>query len=338
MVVTSGIAYRLGLLLIAMLFAAASACAEEPEPVAAKHQFGFVAGPAKLEARAIGSYAKGCMAGGAMLPVDGPAWQAMRLSRNRNWGLPILVGFLERFSADLKAKENWPGLLIGDMAQPRGGPMLTGHASHQTGLDADIWYMPMPDKRLSWTEREFKEPMPLANPDGTSVIKGNWREGYYRVLRRAAGYGEVERILVHPAVKKALCDIAAKEDRGWLSKVRPMWGHNYHFHIRLACPAGSKGCTKQTPPPPEDGCGKPLETWLKLVSRPPKPAPKPKPPKPGEVKKPPPKPKVTTVADLPKECASVLAWEAPALMVPAAPTAAGIPLPERKATKLAQQP
>lgn len=338
MVVRSDIVYWLGLPLIALLIAAVPASAEEPEPVAAKHQFGFVVGPTKLEARAIGSYAKGCMAGGTMLPVDGPAWQAMRLSRNRNWGLPVLVEFLERFSADLKAKESWPGLLVGDMSQPRGGPMLTGHASHQTGLDADIWYMPMPDKRLSWVEREFKEPMPLANPDSTSVIKGNWREGYYRVLRRAAGYGEVERILVHPAVKKALCDIAPKNDRGWLSKVRPMWGHNYHFHVRLACPAGSKGCTKQAPPPPEDGCGKPLETWLKLVSRPPKPPPKPKPPKPGEVKKPPPKPKVTTVSDLPKECASVLAWEAPTLMVPAAPTAATIPLPERKATKLAQQP
>ena len=62
----------------------------------------------------------------------------MRLSRNRNWGHPKLVEFLERLSAK-GAKVGWPGLLVGDMAQPRGGPMLTGHASHQVGLDADIW-------------------------------------------------------------------------------------------------------------------------------------------------------------------------------------------------------
>ena len=26
--------------------------------------------------------------------------------------------------------------------------------------------------------------------------------------------------------------------RAWLHKVRPFWGHQYHFHVRLACPAG----------------------------------------------------------------------------------------------------
>ncbi|MEZ5925420.1 MAG: penicillin-insensitive murein endopeptidase [Hyphomicrobiaceae bacterium] len=321
---------------VAVLMAlAGSATAEDAEPIAAKHQFGYVLAPAKLEARAIGSYAKGCMAGGTMLPIDGPAWQAMRLSRNRNWGLPALVDFLERFASDLKAKESWPGLLIGDMSQPRGGPMLTGHASHQTGLDADIWYMSMPDKRLSWIEREFKEPVPLANLNDTRVIKANWNEGYYRVLKRAAAFPEVERILVHPAVKKALCDIAPKDDKAWLSKIRPMWGHNYHFHVRLACPKGAKGCVPQTPPPADDGCGRHLEDWLKLVSRPPKPA-KPKPP--PDLTKKPAKRKVTTVADLPKDCTGVLAWQAPALLASAAPALSEIPLPERRTTRMAAQP
>jgi penicillin-insensitive murein endopeptidase len=145
----------------------------------------------------------------------------------------------------------------------------------------------------------------------------------------------VERVFVHPAVKKALCDIAPKEDRAWLGKVRPMWGHNYHFHVRLACPAGTKGCVGQAPPPTEDGCGKPLEHWLKLVSRPPKPE-KPK-PAPDPSKRPA-RAKVTTVADLPKDCASVLGWQAPKLMVPVAPELAGLPLPERKTTEVAAQP
>jgi penicillin-insensitive murein endopeptidase len=322
-------------LLLAAVLAAGPAIAQDDGPIAAKHQFGFALAPAKLAARAIGSYAKGCMAGGAMLPVDGEAWQAMRLSRNRNWGLPVLVDFLERFAGDLKTKENWPGLLIGDMSQPRGGPMLTGHASHQIGLDADIWYMAMPATRMSWTEREFKEPVPLANPADTRIIKANWHEGYYRVLRRAASYGEIERIFVHPAIKKALCDIAPKADRAWLGKIRPMWGHNYHFHVRLGCPAGIKGCVPQSPPPSDDGCGKHLEDWLKVVSRPPKPE-KPKPP--PDLTKKPVKRRVTTVADLPKDCAAVLAWQAPALLVPAAPALTGLPMPERKTTKVAAQP
>jgi murein endopeptidase len=38
------------------------------------------------------------------------------------------------------------GLLIGDMSQPRDGPMLYGHSSHQIGLDVDI----TPMKTSAW--------------------------------------------------------------------------------------------------------------------------------------------------------------------------------------------
>ncbi|MBP0651700.1 penicillin-insensitive murein endopeptidase, partial [Mycobacterium tuberculosis] len=62
---------------------------------AAKVLFGGMKAPASLAARSIGSYAKGCLAGAVALPVDGPDWQVMRLSRNRNWGHPALVAFLE---------------------------------------------------------------------------------------------------------------------------------------------------------------------------------------------------------------------------------------------------
>ena len=79
---------------------------------------------------------------------DGPNWQAMRLSRNRRWGHPDMVALVERLSRDATA-DGWPGLLVGDISQPRGGPMLSGHASHQIGLDADIWFQPMPQRRLS---------------------------------------------------------------------------------------------------------------------------------------------------------------------------------------------
>ena len=78
----------------------------------------------------------------------------MRLSRNRNWGHPELIALLERFAGEVKKNNEWPGLLVGDISQPRGGPMLTGHASHQVGLDADIWFTPMPDHTLTKQERE----------------------------------------------------------------------------------------------------------------------------------------------------------------------------------------
>ena len=59
-----------------------------------------------------------------------------------------MIKLIERLSREAAA-DGWPGLLLGDISQPRGGPMLSGHASHQIGLDADIWLNPMPNRKLS---------------------------------------------------------------------------------------------------------------------------------------------------------------------------------------------
>ena len=131
----------------------------------AKQLFGRKTNAATLEARAIGFYSRGCLAGGQALPINGETWQVMRLSRNRNWGHPGLIAFLERFANKVPEINGWPGLLLGDMAQPRGGPMITGHASHQIGLDADIWLTPMPDRELSRPERENMSAVNMVRPD-----------------------------------------------------------------------------------------------------------------------------------------------------------------------------
>src|SRR5262245_38675284 len=185
--------------------------AAKPKPTPAKELFGAAKTPAPLAARSIGFYAKGCLAGAAALPVDGPAWQAMRLSRNRNWGHPDLIALLEKFAVDAKQHDGWPGLLVGDIAQPRGGPMLTGHASHQIGLDADVWFTPMPDRRLSEKEREDLSATSMRADDRVSVNPKVWTEAHGRLLKRIAGYQTVERVLVHPAIKKAVCEATAKD-------------------------------------------------------------------------------------------------------------------------------
>jgi penicillin-insensitive murein endopeptidase len=278
----------------------AAAAAQRP----AKVLFGMTSTPAPMAARAIGSYTRGCLAGGVQLPSDGPAWQAMRLSRNRTWGTPLLVNYVERLAKDARTKDGWPGLLVGDLAQPRGGPMLTGHASHQIGLDGDIWLTPMPDRKLSSREREDKAATSMLAADGMSVDPKLFTVLQGRLLRRAASYPQVARIFVHPAIKKALCDMAGEidpQDRSWLRVVRPWWGHFYHFHVRLDCPAGMAGCVGQAPLPPGDGCGKEVESWLskmrpkKEVATAPKPTAK-------AVKKP-----ALTLAQLPAACATVLA-------------------------------
>lgn len=270
---------------------------EKPKGPPARDLFGAAKSPAPLAARAIGFYAKGCLAGGKALPVDGPAWQAMRLSRNRNWGHPEMVALVERLGTEAKKAGEWPGLLVGDLAQPRGGPMTSGHASHQVGLDADIWLTPMPDRRLSEREREDMSAISMLK-NWESVDPAIWSEKHAKLIQRAASYAEVERIFVHPAIKKQLCQDAGKlgPDRAWLAKIRPWWDHHYHFHVRIACPKDSGLCSPQKPIPGDDGCGKELDDWYKLLTAPPKP--------PVEPKAPPPPP--MTIDKLPAECRVVL--------------------------------
>ncbi|MBC7284463.1 penicillin-insensitive murein endopeptidase [Hoeflea sp.] len=269
----------------------------------AKEIFGAAALPAVLPARAIGFYSKGCLAGGMAIATDGPTWQAMRLSRNRRWGHPDLVALVERLSRDAAAKDGWPGLLVGDLAQPRGGPMLSGHASHQIGLDADIWLTPMPDRTLTAREREDISATSMLKKDTLYVDDRVWTPAHARVLMRAASYPEVERIFVHPGIKKKLCD-SWTGDRSAMGKLRPYYGHHYHFHIRIKCPPGVSGCRSQASPPQSTGCDSSLAWWF--TDEPWAPA------KPEKADKPKPRKWDMRMADLPAACAQVVQAPGPA--------------------------
>ena len=260
----------------------------------AKELFGRRPTAAPMQSRTIGFYAKGCLAGGMALPINGPTWQVMRLSRNRNWGHPKMIEVLERLSQK-GAKVGWRGLLVGDMSQPRGGPMLTGHASHQVGLDADIWLTPMPPRELTRAEREEMSATMVVAPDRKDVDPNVWTPAHTALIKAAAEQPEVQRIFVNAAIKKALCREAGS-DRAWLSKVRQYWQHDYHFHVRIKCPTDSPDCKPQDPVPAGDGCGKDLDWWFSDAVLHPKPEPPPKTP---------PKPPMT-MADLPPACRQVL--------------------------------
>lgn len=248
---------------------------EDPK-TPAKELFGRETKPAPLQARSIGYYTHGCLAGGAALPINGPTWQVMRLSRNRNWGHPKLIKVMERL-AKKAPSIGWPGFLVGDMAQPRGGPMMNGHWSHQVGLDADIWLTPMPDHELSREERETMMATNVVADDWKDVRPDVWSEKYIALYRMLAKDPDIERVLANPAIKKALCrDV--KGDRSWLHKIRPVVGHNYHFHIRIGCPNDSPECKAQPVTPIDEGCGKELDAWFKKSTAEPKPTGKPRPP------------------------------------------------------------
>jgi penicillin-insensitive murein endopeptidase len=263
--------------------------------VGARELFARKVLPAAMPTQSIGGYAKGCIAGAAQMPLNGDNWQVMRLSRNRYWGHPDLIALLKRLAAKVHKDAGWPGILVGDIGQPRGGPALSGHASHQVGLDADIWLTPMPNRQLSREDREEMPAVMMVRTDRLDIDPHVFTPAHVLVLRDAAQGPAVQRIFVNPAIKKALCR-DAKGDRAWLSKIRPWWGHDYHFHIRMRCPSGSTECEGQREQSEDEGC-KPadLAYWFKDSVLHPKPEPEPPKPRPP-----------MTLAQLPAACKTVL--------------------------------
>ena len=249
----------------ALLFAACSVCAAQPAATA----WSRVTQPAKTGdvARSIGTYTAGCLRGAVSLPENGIGYQLMRLSRNRSYGHPDLIDFIEHLGR-AAALQQWGVLLIGDLGQPRGGPTLTGHRSHQTGLDVDIWYLlshVAAALSLRFDERETWSAPSVLIEKSNEINFAQWSLAHERVLEAVARAPEVERIFVHPSVKRQLC--TRKTGHDWLKKIRPWWGHDDHFHVRLKCPQNNPDCRGQEAIPDGDGCDATLAWWFSEEAR-----------------------------------------------------------------------
>jgi len=267
------------------------------DSVAAKLLFAAKQLPTLGRAMAIGYYPRGCLQGGVPLPTTGPTWQVMRVSRNRNWGHPSLIHFLEKFAPAAAKATGWKGIMVGDLAQPRGGPLPYGHSSHQIGLDVDIWFMPMPDRVLSKEERDSMPFMNLVADDWKHLNPKTWTPQHINFIKTAAQQPEVERVLVNAVIKQEICRVEEKKKPAWLAKVRPWYGHHDHIHVRLKCPDDSPNCRAQPPVGGEDGCDKKdLAHWFSDKVLNPQ-----RSPTPGKPSRP------ITMADLPPACKDVLA-------------------------------
>ena len=253
----------------------------------AKELFGRKLTPFPGPPRPIGSYADGCLAGAVPLPISGPSWQVMRLSRNRNWGTPRLVSFIERLGDNAK-KAGWNGLLVGDMSQPRGGPMITGHSSHQIGLDVDIWFTPMPDHVLTREEREFDGAVSVVASDLTDVDAKVWIRPTWpscappRRTRWSRAFSSTRR-------SKRRC--AARPDRtaiGWRrcgrGRVTPAFSRPHRLPGRQSAMQPNRRAGRRR-------CGRALDFWFKIDAAP------------GAAELP---PKPLTLAGLPAACKQIV--------------------------------
>ncbi len=239
--------------------------------------------PAAVGGQSIGTFTSGCLRGAESLPLQGPGYQVMRLSRKRYYGHPDLIRFIQQLG-QVSATQRLGTLLIGDLGQPRGGPTLSGHRSHQTGLDVDIWFLlsPQADSRLlTSNERETWNAPSVLEANGKQLDRQQWSLAQAKILQAAALQPGVDRIFVNARIKQDLCT-SQTGDSAWLRKIRPWWKHDDHFHVRMQCPPGSPLCEKQEVLPPGNGCDASLAWWFSAEAQAPSStAPQPPPPLPA---------------------------------------------------------
>ena len=219
---------------------------------ARKTPWAKVKAPSAEAPESFGGYANGCLAGGVALPARGEGFETIRRWRNRYYAHPAMAILLKHFTKSVLA-ETGVGVLIGDISQARGGLMGSGHRSHQLGLDADVWFT-RPDQRGK--DRHF---VSMVRRDREAMNLKAWTNRQETLLRLAAQQPQTARVFVHWVIKQHLCKTVVG-DRSWLRKIRPWYGHDRHFHIRMQCPKDNPQCRNQKTLPPGDACGG--EVWF----------------------------------------------------------------------------
>ncbi len=232
----------------------------------------------------------GCIAGAVELPADGPGYQTVRASRSWFWGHPDTVAALRTLARRAEVAR-LPTLYMNDISRAHGGPMPGLHASHQVGLDADVWLDLSPKPALSLAARDAVEVASVVAADGRGVDPARWTAEHVTLLRLATGLPGIDRVLVNPAIKQQLCR-TPMADRAWLRLIRPWYGHAAHMHLHFRCPAGQSECRDLSPVPPGDGCDATLAWWFEQLDAPPLP---PAPPR--------------LAPPLPAACAAILAGQ-----------------------------
>ena len=172
--------------------------------------------------RALGKPWRGRLADGTQLPAYGVGymtWDGVldRVpSRDwRRWGTTALVTLVERISAEFQAAHpSAPLVLVGDLSRPQGGVFDRrygglGHASHQNGLDVDVYY-------------PRRDGLPLAPIHPRQVDRRLAQDLVDRFV--AAG---AEKVFVGPRLGL----------RGPRRVVQRLVHHDDHLHVRIRKPA-----------------------------------------------------------------------------------------------------
>jgi penicillin-insensitive murein endopeptidase len=181
---------------------------------------------------------------------DTPYLKVRENCRAAAYGHPALVLMLRRSARDVARAHPGSVMVVGDLSGETGGP-LPGHASHQSGRDADVGFF------VRTRAGEIVVPERFAAFDGNGHAKNgsgwqfddarNWLLVSSWVKDPRAG---LSHVFVSRALRTRLLEYAERHepDRALIERAAQLLkqpqstsAHDDHFHVRIACPARQEG-------------------------------------------------------------------------------------------------
>jgi penicillin-insensitive murein endopeptidase len=117
-----------------------------------------------------------------------------------------------------------------------------------------------PKVGLTPEEREKLAAATMLSADREGLDAKKWGDAQKWILQQAVADARVDRIFVNPVIKRELC--ISESGAAWLHKLRPWWGHDDHWHVRLRCSAQDPACVATDAIPPGSGCDSTLDWWF----------------------------------------------------------------------------
>lgn len=206
--------------------------------------------PSKV-ARSIGSPNDGRLDGGAYLR-ETPYLRIVPFyaESQARWGLPALVGLLDRAARRVARRFSSAVLSVGDLSRREGGG-LSRHRSHESGRDADVgFYFRGADKRAVLPDQFLS----VASSGKTAALP-------VAIFEDARNWALVEALVDDPETHVSYVFIASHlrarllrfaeasgvapdlRERAAAVMMQPRHSlpHDDHFHIRISCPEEQQG-------------------------------------------------------------------------------------------------
>lgn len=242
---------------ICLLFVAVAALVASPGEVLPAHASPAPRAAAAPVAQSVGSPNEGHLVGGVKL--EPKPYLRVLPGHEERWGLPELVGMLDRSAKRVERRFPGSALGVGDLSR-RGGGDVMGHHSHESGRDADVAFY-LRDARgrqvlaphlAAIDEKGRATSLPGATFDDArnwALVEAWLTDPQTRINRVFVAEHLRDRLLAH--ARRAGASAATRARAAEVLFQPKTSSHDDHFHVRIGCPRNQEGClefvTKEEP-------------------------------------------------------------------------------------------